>query len=75
MNIEDAIAQLIEEKNNGTQSIILAYWKADLFGREDDDEWHSDTELVEAEMDWSRAHDRMDDLISAAATEALEEGT
>ena len=63
MNIEDAIAQLIEEKNNGTQSIILAYWKADLFGREDDDEWHSDTELVEAEMDWSRAHDQMDDLL------------
>ena len=67
MKIEDAIAQLIKEKNNGTQSIILAYWKADMFDQEDNDEWHSYTELVEDEMDWSRAHDQMTDLISTAA--------
>jgi len=69
MNIKDAIALLIKEKNNGTQSIILAYWKADMFDQEDNDEWHSDTELVEDKMDWSRAHDQMTDLISAAADE------
>lgn len=65
MKIEEAIAQLIEEKNNGTKSIILAYWKADLFDRQDDYEWESDTELVENEMDWSKAHDQMDDLIGS----------
>ena len=65
MKIEEAIAQLIQEKNNGTKSIILAYWKADLFDREDDDGWHADTELVENEMDWSRTHDQMDDLIGS----------
>lgn len=63
MKIEDAIAQLIEEKNNGTKSIILAYWKADTFDRKDDYQWESDTEYVENEMDWSRAHDRMTDII------------
>jgi hypothetical protein len=64
MKIEEAIAQLIEEKANGTQSIVLAYWKADLFCREDDEGWHSDTELLESETDWSRVHDQMIDIIS-----------
>lgn len=63
MKIEDAIAQLTEEKNNGTQSIVLAYWKADLFGRKDDEAWHSDTELLESETDWSSVHDQMSDMI------------
>jgi hypothetical protein len=64
MKIEEAIAQLIEEKANGTQSIVLAYWKADLFCREDDEGWHSDTETLESETDWSRVHDQMIDIIS-----------
>jgi hypothetical protein len=73
MKIEEAIAQLIEEKANGTQSIVLAYWKADLFCREDDEGWHSDTELLESETDWSRVHDQMIDIISENDADDQEE--
>ena len=65
MKIEDAINQLIEAKNQGTKSIVLAYWEADMFGRRDDDSWEWDSEQIEENMDWSHAHDQMTDYLES----------
>jgi len=37
MKIEKAIEMLQQEQKSGTKSIVFAYWKAELFGKEDDD--------------------------------------
>ena len=63
MTIENAIAQLIREQNKGTKSIVLAYWKADLFDSKDDEEWLANTEFLESETDWSSVNDQMTDLL------------
>ena len=39
MKIEDAIESLREAQREGVKSIIIVTWEADVFGREDDEEW------------------------------------
>jgi hypothetical protein len=63
MKIEDAIKILQGDQERGVKSIIFAYWDAEVFGRQDDDEWEGIAEYVEDQMDWSNAHDSMLDLI------------
>jgi hypothetical protein len=65
MKIEDAINQLIEAKNQGVKSIVLAYWRAELFRKKDDESWEAESEWIENDMDWSRAHDDMSDLLES----------
>ena len=57
MRIESAIKMLEEEKEKGTKSVFIAYWTADLFGREDDEQWEEDVETAERKTDLSHAHD------------------
>ena len=52
MKIEKAIEMLKEAQKHGAKSIILAYWEADMFEREDDESWEIDSEYIENEMDW-----------------------
>jgi hypothetical protein len=59
MHIDQAIKTLKEAKKNGTQAIILAYWDADMFDREDNQDWECDTSLLEDHFDWSRTHDQL----------------
>ena len=56
MRIESAIKMLEEEKEKGTQSVFIAYWTADWFGREDDEQWEEDVETAERKTDLSHAH-------------------
>ena len=65
MKIEQAIELLKQAQKSGTKNIVLAYWQADMFGREDNADWESEAELIENDMDWSRAHDQMSDLLES----------
>ncbi len=64
MSIDDASKQLESEKKGGTKNIIFAYWVASDFDRKDDEDWGAVCEIVEDKMDWSYAHDQMNDLIN-----------
>ena len=68
MKIEKAIEMLQQEQKSGTKSIVFAYWKAELFGKEDDESWEAESEWIENDMDWSRAHDQMCDLLELQLT-------
>jgi hypothetical protein len=65
MKIEDAIELLQEEKNNGVENIILAYWTASAFNREEDSSWKKDIEIVDADYDWSEDHEAIGDLLES----------
>lgn len=65
MKIEQAIEMLQQAQKSGTKSIVLAYWEADMFDRKDDESWEAESEWIENDMDWSRAHDQMRDLLEA----------
>jgi hypothetical protein len=56
MKIEEAIKALQEEKKNGTKNVIMVYWTAESFEREDDTAWKEDLEIIDTDMDWSNAH-------------------
>jgi hypothetical protein len=62
MKIREAIKALQEEEKNGTKNVIMAYWTAESFEREDDTAWQEDLEIIDTDMDWSNAHE---DLQSA----------
>jgi hypothetical protein len=57
MTVDEAIENLKDAKKRGVKSVLLAYWEADQFDREDNDEWEHAAELVERKMDWSRTCD------------------
>jgi hypothetical protein len=63
MTIDEAIKLLQGEKEAGRTNIILAYWGADMFDMEDDEEWAEKAERVESKMDWSNTHDQMSMMI------------
>lgn len=64
MKIETAIEMLKQAQKQGVKSIVMAYWEADMFERQDDESWEVDSEYVESEMDWSMTHERIEDLIN-----------
>lgn len=64
MKIDDAIKYLQERKAQGVKHIVLAYWEADMFERNDDSAWASDAEHIEDNADWSAAHDQMTELLN-----------
>jgi len=53
MTIDEAIELLQAEKAAGTKSVILAWWNADMFSRQDDEAWEHAAEMVERKHDWS----------------------
>jgi hypothetical protein len=65
MSIEEAIQQLKQCKARGVGNIVLAYWEADMFGLDDDANWAGVSDTIEAEMDWSRAHDHMSQIVNS----------
>lgn len=64
MTVDEAIAMLQSEKKAGIKNLIVAWWDASMFGRIDDDDWASVAQIVEDKMDWSSAHEDMQDLIN-----------
>jgi hypothetical protein len=57
MTIDEAIKNLEAAKRGGVKSIVLAWWSADMFEREDNDDWQYAASMVERKMDWSATHD------------------
>lgn len=57
MTIDEAIETLKAEKQSGTKSVILAWWNADMFGRQDDEAWEQAADVVERKHDWSSTHE------------------
>ena len=70
MSIEEAILQLHQEQNSGTKHIIFAYWTAQAFGKEDDDDWAAAAEAGE-NADWSSAHESISYAMDDALTNKL----
>jgi hypothetical protein len=56
MSIDDAIKELQEAKARGVKSLVLAYWEASAFDRQDNEDWAYASEWVGDSMDWSAAH-------------------
>lgn len=57
MTIDEAISRLKAEKAAGVKSVIVAWWNADMFGRQDDEAWEHAAEMVERKHDWSSTHE------------------
>lgn len=68
MHIDEAIQTLKEAKKNGTKTIILAYWEADMFEREDNEEWKNDAEDLDNYFDWSSTHDQISSYLESLKT-------
>lgn len=69
MTIDEAIENLKNEKRRGTKSVIIAWWNADQFGREDDEAWEHDADVVERKHDWSSTHDDLSMTLDLYASE------
>lgn len=67
MTINDAIAALERAKARGVKSVILAWWEADMFDRQDNEDWERATEIVEDKMDWSAAHSDLHSVLDLYA--------
>jgi hypothetical protein len=64
MTIDEAIENLKAAKKRGVKNIVLAYWEADQFEREDDDVWAEAADRIERKMDWSATHDDISVLLA-----------
>lgn len=73
MNIDDAIEYLQREKKRGVKNIIVAWWTADQFKREDDDTWAEMTGWLDDNMEWSVTHCALNDLIKHFQPESHDE--
>ena len=69
MTVDEAIELLTAEKEKGTKSVLIAWWNADMFEREDDEAWEDAAEIVERKMDWSSTHDDLVMLLDLYASE------
>ena len=47
MTVDEAIENLKAAKKRGVKNIVLAYWEADQFDREDDDVWADAADRIE----------------------------
>jgi hypothetical protein len=57
MSIEEAIKNLEQARDAGVKHIVLAYWEADSFDMQDDEEWAAATDFIDNKMDWSATHE------------------
>lgn len=57
MTIDEAIENLKDAKRRGVKSVILAWWDALDFSRQDDEAWEHAAEMVERKHDWSSTHE------------------
>ncbi len=63
MTVDEAIENLKAAKKRGVKNIVLAYWEADQFDREDDDVWANAADRIERKMDWSHTHEDISVLL------------
>jgi hypothetical protein len=65
MKIKQAIKELQNLEKEGVENIILAFWEAYDFDREDDSDWAEDVEIVEDSFDWSNTHEDLNTFIES----------
>jgi hypothetical protein len=69
MKIDEAIKRLNDAKEEGIKSIVIAWWEASAFEKEDgvpfsdDDTWERLIESFEDQVDWSRSQEDIQFLI------------
>ena len=68
MTVDDAIKYLESIKKGGTKNIIVAWWTADMFGLNDDDDWGWASSYVESKMDWSSTHENISMMLESCDT-------
>ena len=74
MKIDDAIKQLQEAKDEGTQNIIFTYWCSDNLDRPNDATWAAICDKMDYGMDWSDASDQLSSrILEAGFEEATDE--
>ena len=69
MKIDEAIENLKDEKNRGAKNIIVAWWGASGFGRQDDETWEHATKMVERNHDWSATHEDLQSTLTLYTSE------
>lgn len=65
MRIKQAIKELQNLEKEGVKNIILAFWEAYDFDREDDSDWAEDVEIVDDSFDWSNTHEDLNTFIES----------
>lgn len=65
MKIKQAIKELQELEKQGVKNIILAFWEAEDFDREDDKSWAEDVEIVDESLDWSATHEDLNTFMES----------
>ena len=71
------IIELLNKMYDFDDSIVVAWWDQDSFSEAsdmDEDEWAKATEFMD-EMDWSRTHDALTDLLRYYVSDYVEEDT
>ena len=71
------IIELLNKMYAPDDSVVFAWWDQDSFsdaGDMDKDEWANATEFMD-EMDWSRTHDALTDLLRYYVSDYVEEDT
>ena len=71
MTIDEAIENLQSGKKEGVKNIVLAWWSAADFDRNDNDDWADAAATVEHKMDWSNTHNQLSDFFQNLAVEAI----
>lgn len=69
MTIDEAIARLKNEKTRGVKSIIMVWWDASGFNRQDDETWEHAAEMVDRKHDWSTTHEDLQSTLDHYTSE------
>lgn len=69
MTIDEAIENLKDAKKRGVKSVILAWWDALDFSRQDDEAWEHAAEMVERKHDWSSTHEDLQTTLDLYTSE------
>jgi len=67
MKVKEAIRYL--QGMNEDEEIIIAWWDKDCFPDLTEEEWEEHSHVIGQRMDWSRAHETMEEMIRIAKEE------
>jgi hypothetical protein len=65
MKIKQAIKELQGLEKQGVKNIILAFWEAEDFDRDEDKSWAEDVEIVDESFDWSATHEDLNNFMES----------
>jgi len=65
MKIKQAIKELQGLEKQGVKNIILAFWEAKDFDRDEDKSWVEDMEILHDSFDWSSTHEDLNNFMES----------